>query len=167
MQSGRMQAHALRLQPGEELVAALQDAARQALGGGGGDSQSCVVLTAVGSVSNITLRMANASFRDENVTTDENCIRTWNERMEVVSLVGTLTAHNTKHLHMSLSNENGEMIGGHLVAGTIYTTLELVLGTIEGVSFDRRLDERTGYRELVVEPMAKAEKSQDGGGGFE
>ena len=94
--------------------------------------------------------MANASKENEN-----DVLRTWNERMEIISLVGTLTA-TTKHLHLSVSDKNGNVVAGHLVSGRIYTTLELVLGTIGGVSFSREMDDRTGYRELKVDALVSS-----------
>jgi hypothetical protein len=49
----------------------------------------------------------------------------------------------------SVSNVDGSTIGGYLMSGQVFTTLELVLGTIDGVDFDREHDPRTGYQELV------------------
>jgi uncharacterized protein len=51
---------------------------------------------------------------------------------------------------MSVSDEHGNVFGGHVVSGTIYTTLELVLGVIPQVDFLREMDTSTGYRELIV-----------------
>lgn len=150
MQSGTLRAHAVRIEPEEDLVPALLRAAQQALANhhdsnGISSSQSCFVLTAVGSTSEITLRMANA------VSGKEEPIKTWNECMEILSLVGTISGDGKKHLHMCLSDARGRTVGGHLVAGRVHTTLELVLGTIDGVAFGRRHDDRTAFRELVVE----------------
>ena len=75
---------------------------------------------------------------------------TWNEKLEIVSLVGTFTK-DAKHLHMSVSREDGSVVGGHVMSGVVHTTLELVIGTITGVEFQREHDERTGYRELHVQ----------------
>lgn len=36
------------------------------------------------------------------------------------------------------------------MGGKVFTTLELVLGTLPGVSFTREIDSATGYDELVV-----------------
>jgi len=143
--SGTLRAHAIRLLPGDDLVPALESAAFQCMEGS--CSQSCFVMTAVGSLSQVTLRMANATT---NIT-EANPIQTWNECLEVVSLVGTFSKRAVgKHLHMSVSNARGETFGGHVMAGKIWTTLELVLGTVDGVVFDRQVDERTGFLELVV-----------------
>jgi uncharacterized protein len=69
--------------------------------------------------------------------------------MEIVSMTGTFTG-TAKHIHMVVSFRDGSTAGGHLVSGTIFTTLEVVLGTIEDVSFTREYDDKTGYSELVV-----------------
>lgn len=140
--SGILRAHAVRLLPGDDLVPALEAAALQCMEQS--QSQSCFVLTAVGSLSQVTLRLANAKAKEDNP------IQAWNECFEIVSLVGTFSKSTGKHLHMSVSNAKGETFGGHVMAGIVWTTLELVLGTIEGVAFERRMDESTGYLELEV-----------------
>ena len=62
-----------------------------------------------------------------------------------------------KHLHMSLSDKNGTVVGGHVVSGKVFTTMEIVLGTIQGVCFKREMDKTTGYRELIVEKKKTVE----------
>ena len=48
--------------------------------------------------------------------------------LEIVSLVGTLSADGC-HLHASVSNGEGRTSGGHLLEGCpIYTTAEVVIG---------------------------------------
>jgi len=141
---GAVVAHPIRLNPGDDLVSSLENAASQAMST---SSSSAFVMTAVGSLDEVTLRMANASRTDGS---SSNEIKDWKERMEVVSLVGTLSPSG-KHLHMSLSDKNGTVVGGHLLSGKVFTTMEIVLGVINGVAFKREMDEETGYRELVVE----------------
>lgn len=75
----------------------------------------------------------------------------FNEHMEVVSLVGTLSCLNGHHLHMSLSNKDGKVIGGHLFGETrVFTTLEVTIGECLDLEFQRELDAETGFDELVV-----------------
>jgi hypothetical protein len=62
---------------------------------------------------------------------------------------------------MSVANGMGTTFGGHLMAGIVFTTVELVLGTIENVTFSREHDERTGYTELVVKQMALEAEALD------
>lgn len=74
-----------------------------------------------------------------------------NNRCEIVSLVGTLS--DGGHLHVSLSDAQGVVIGGHLLGDmVVFTTAEIVIGECEQVTFKRELDPRTGFGELTVNP---------------
>ena len=148
--SGIVQAHVIRLHPGDDLVPALMDAAKKAMSAS--NTGSAFVLSAVGSLKDVTLRLATVSHHGKNDSCETKRVR---ENLEVVSLVGTLTPNGDKHLHMSVSDGQGRTYGGHLVAGVVFTTLELVLGTIGNVSFNREFDESTGYTELVATQTAK------------
>jgi predicted DNA-binding protein with PD1-like motif len=98
------------------------------------------ILTCVGSLKTATLRLA-----------DENIIKTFEEKFEIVSLVGTLSTSGN-HLHVSLADKNGKTIGGHLKTGClIYTTAEIVIGETDKFKFKREFDEKTGFKELVIE----------------
>ena len=127
--SGPLTARATRFGPGTDLLPALQAIAGK---------RACVVLSAVGSIKSITLRTADASAH-------KNPLRTWDKPMEIVSMTGTV----------SVSDETGSVFGGHLVSGTSHTTLELVLGSIEGVVFHRKHDDETGYKELEISSNAE------------
>lgn len=70
--------------------------------------------------------------------------------------MGTLSG-GEGHLHISLSDKNGKVIGGHVIGDLdIYTTAEIVLGECENTSFLREYDSETGYDELVVYHDEKA-----------
>lgn len=128
-----MKIYATRLQPNQDLKIALENYVRENKIGAG------VILTCVGSLNCATLRMA-----------DENVLKTFAGKFEIVSLVGTLSP-NGCHLHISLSDKNGNVVGGHLKEGcTIYTTAEIVIGDIKNLTFSRVLDEDTGFKELVI-----------------
>ena len=78
-------------------------------------------------------------------------IVTYDGPFEIVSLVGTLSGGEGGHLHISLSDSKGKVIGGHVMGDLfINTTAEVVLGECEGVRFKREDDKETGYDELVV-----------------
>jgi predicted DNA-binding protein with PD1-like motif len=78
-------------------------------------------------------------------------VKVFNEHMEIVSLVGTLSSIGGHHLHISLSNNAGQVFGGHVFGELkVFTTAELVIGECENLSFKREFDEETGYDELVV-----------------
>lgn len=139
------------------------------------NAPSAFVMSVVGSLECVTLRMANTGKRnlnhnnkrprsddDEEKEEKNDCcgggnekmssneVRQWEERLEIVSLVGTFDKDGGQHLHMSVSDAKGNVFGGHLIGGTIFTTLELVVGVIAGVQFTRELCDNTGFQELVV-----------------
>jgi predicted DNA-binding protein with PD1-like motif len=169
--SGPLTAHALRLSPGQDLVPALQEAAAAACRQS--SSTAAFIMTAVGSLSSVTLRMASAcadSGGSSSGVTPTNPVRTWTAPVEVTSFVGTMAVSSggsvAKHWHMTISDAKGDSFGGHVMAGTVRTTMEIVLGTIgNGVSFAREMDAATGYQELVVRQAGEAreeETSKDG-----
>lgn len=99
--------------------------------------------TCVGSLHTVTLRMAGAKPENQD-------IRTLQGHFEIVSLVGTVSV-NGSHLHMSVSDENGKVTGGHLKGGSIVaTTAEVVICYDDAIKFERQLDESTGFDELAV-----------------
>jgi predicted DNA-binding protein with PD1-like motif len=74
-------------------------------------------------------------------------------KYEIVSLVGTV-AGDYAHLHLSISDSNGIVTGGHLLNGSlIYTTAELVLVHFPAIAYERALDPTYGYSELLVKPV--------------
>lgn len=97
------------------------------------------VLSGVGCVKKINVRTAKAL----------KCIEK-EENYEIVSLMGTISKDDV-HLHISLSDEEGITIGGHLKDGNIVnTTCELVIFELPNYEFSREFDENTGYDELVI-----------------
>jgi len=151
--SGKCIAHSFRLKPGDKVMSSLKDYAAVILSRQNPEfCSSAFIMTTVGSVSDITLRLANASKTDPvtSKSSSENDIRRWpDQRFEVVSLVGTFSRNQGCHVHISLSDAKGDTIGGHLIEGTVFTTLEVVMGTIDCVEFKREMDDQTGYKELV------------------
>ncbi|KAL3802892.1 hypothetical protein ACHAWO_010391 [Cyclotella atomus] len=146
--SGPLTAHCLRLHPNDALMPSLKQAASIIL------SRlpehrcgSAFLITAVGSLKDVTIRLANASkFDGDGLGND---IKSYKQRFEIVSLTGTFSRHDGCHIHISLADAEGIVIGGHLIDGTVFTTCEVVLGTADEVEFVREMDDETGYRELV------------------
>ena len=74
-----------------------------------------------------------------------------NEDYEIVSATGTLSMDGC-HIHVSLSDEDLNTIGGHLKDNCLVNvTAEIVLGEFDDFIFTREYDESTGYKELVIE----------------
>ena len=55
------------------------------------------------------------------------------------------------HLHLSISDAECRVVGGHLLQGCIVrTTAEIVLAELEGAAFERPHDPLTGFAELSI-----------------
>jgi len=142
---GNVHGYAFRLKPKDSLKDELTNMAQTIF-----TKHNCTslfVMTAVGSLDNVTLRLANASKENKE---SRNEIKEWkNQRFEIVSLVGTFSRDKSCHLHLSISDKDGNTFGGHLISGRIFTTCEVVLGSLENVHFIRELDYETGFNELL------------------
>lgn len=124
----------LRLTPGQDLRRELQSQCEKQ------NLEAAAVVAAVGSLSRACLRFADAKAGTVLMGP-----------FEIVSLSGTLSKHGM-HLHISLSDKSGELVGGHLMEGCeIHTTCELVLLEQRQVRFRREKDPATGYLELKIE----------------
>lgn len=131
-----MKTHVFRLHPGQLLREEIEKFAREK------NIQAGVIITCVGNVSKAVLRMANAKI-----------VKTWEGTFEIISLVGTVEAKDS-HLHLSISDEQGDAFGGHLKNGTVVgVTAEMVIGEVEGMQFSREFDDATGYNELRVKSI--------------
>lgn len=131
-----MRTFAFRIHPGKDLKKEILDFTRK------NNIKAGCILTCVGSLTRATLRMA-----------DETIVKELDQRFEIVSLVGTLCQDGV-HLHISLSDADGNVIGGHVKEGClIYVTAEVVIADLGGFGFSREFDENTGFRELVVEEV--------------
>lgn len=131
--------YALRLKHGEELRKSLLNfCAKHEL-------KAAFVLTCVGSAVSAKLRLASALPNVEG-----NYMLDMTQGTEIVSLQGTIS--NGGHLHASLADVTGKVIGGHLLELIVDTTVEVVIGECTSLSFTRVPDQDTGFKELVVDP---------------
>jgi predicted DNA-binding protein with PD1-like motif len=125
----------LRLKPGDDLRRVLEAWMGQQ------QEQAGCVISAVGSLSLAQLRFAGAA---EATTISGD--------LEILSLAGTLSADGA-HLHITIADSTGSVIGGHLCHGSLVrTTAELVLGLLPQWRFRRGLDPATGCAELRISP---------------
>ncbi len=128
--------HVLRLQPGEDVRVTLEAWARTA------QLEAAGIVSAVGSLSAAHLRYAG---RADGIITSGD--------LEVCGLSGTIARHGM-HLHLSVGDRDGTMVGGHLLVGCIVrTTLELVIQEVAGMRFLRTPDPVTTYDELDPRPL--------------
>lgn len=145
----------LRLRPGDDLRRALE-AAVQA---GGMSRQAALkvdstavrsstegcpvnaafVLSGIGSLRPAALRLAGA----DNATMIDG-------DTELLTLSGSI-AVNGSHLHASVADAQGRVVGGHVAYGCIVrTTAEVLLALLPEWHFLREADPATGWAELVI-----------------
>lgn len=131
-----MKTHALRLIPEQDLKHEIISFIKKK------NIKAGCIITTVGSLKRVEIRLAGG-----HINTIRDAV---GETYEIVSLVGTLSQQGV-HLHISLSDKHGTMIGGHLLHGCkIYTTAEIIIGELEGFTFERPKDISTGCNELLV-----------------
>lgn len=103
-----------------------------------------VLLSIVGSLDKAALRMAGAK-------PGEQAVNEYDGPFEIVSGTGTISKHGC-HIHVSISDQNGKVIGGHLKDGCVVkTTAEIVIGILEDIVYQREFDKETGFKELRVD----------------
>ncbi len=128
-----MQIFTFRLKAGQDLLDEVEAVVAEK------NIEAGCVLSAVGSLTHATLRLANREYYSE-----------YDDHFEIVSMTGTVSVHGS-HLHISISDGDGKTIGGHLVPGCkIYTTAEMVLAVFEDVVYKREYAADSEYDELVV-----------------
>lgn len=125
--------HAFRLLPGSDLRDGIQRYV---------DEHGLVagfVATTVGSLTDYTLRFADQANGSSG-----------SGRFEILALVGTVSKHGS-HLHLTIGDGSGHVLGGHLLAGCkVYTTAEVVLVESTQHVFTRAQDGSTPWAELQV-----------------
>ena len=64
--------------------------------------------------------------------------------------MGTVSVRGC-HIHISLADNKGNAIGGHLMEGCLVdTTAEICIESFDNYVFDRIFDDNTGYKELII-----------------
>ena len=124
-----------RLRDGQDLLQEIQNIAKEHA------IQAGVILSAVGSLKESRIRVPVIDGEVKYITPSN---------LEIDTLQGTVSL-NGLHMHISVSDVDGRVFGGHVKEGcTIRTTCELVIGILEDTSFSREPDTETGFDELVV-----------------
>ena len=123
-----------RLKPCEDLRVEIEKLVKD------NNARAGVVLSLVGSLSKASLRLA-----------DGKKVKSWDKPFEIVSGTGTVSV-NGCHIHIAISDEDGNVFGGHLKEGCVVnTTAEIVLLVFPDMEYKRVFDEETGYDELEAE----------------
>lgn len=136
-----MQALPLRLVPGADVRRAIEAAL--------GSHTAAFVLQGIGSLSVAQLRYAGTDHPTA-----------LHGDLEILTIAGSI-APSGAHLHMSVSDAEGHVFGGHVAYGCIVrTTAELLLAVLPGHAFSRERDVAgSGYDELVVHALTLPPRS--------
>jgi predicted DNA-binding protein with PD1-like motif len=128
-----MKTYSFRLKPAQDLLGEIETFVAEH------NIEAGCVLSTVGSLAHVTLRLANRDFHSE-----------YDGHFEIVSMTGTVSVHGS-HLHVSVSDGDGKTTGGHLFKGCkIHTTAEIVIAAFGDVIYQREFSEDSGYEELMV-----------------
>jgi predicted DNA-binding protein with PD1-like motif len=130
-----MQALPLRLAPGADLRRAIEAAL--------GSHTAAFVLQGIGSLSVAQLRYAGIDHATA-----------LHGDLEILTIAGSI-APGGAHLHMSVSDAEGHVFGGHVAYGCIVrTTAELLLAVLPDHAFSRERDtDGSGFDELVIRTL--------------
>lgn len=127
-----MKTYVLQLKPGQDLKEELKKFTVFH------NIKAGYVFAGVGNLIRATLR-----FVDEK-------IKTFDENFGLNSVNGTLSPDGI-HVHISISDKDGNSFGGHLKEGCIvYHSAEIIVGESEEFIFSREFDSRTGFKELRI-----------------
>lgn len=127
----------VRLRPGDDLRGALQAlVADRGL-------EAAFVVAGIGSLAPTRLRFAGEPD-PRDIAGD----------VEILTLSGSVSP-SASHLHASVADAAGRVLGGHVGPGCIVrTTAEILIAPLPDWRFTRAPDPVSGYDELVVEPRA-------------
>ena len=120
-----MKEYAFRLKHGDDIKRSIENYCLE------NGINTGIILSAVGCIYHAKIRLAKAID-----------ILDVEDDFEVLSLNGTIS-FGRSHLHITLSNDKGEVFGGHLNRAVVSVTCEMVINIIDG-TVDRYFDEETG-----------------------
>ena len=121
-----------RMDKGEEILESLRLIAEK-------ENIRLASVSALGATDDVTVgvfRTAEKKYYANNFSGD----------MEIVSLTGTISTMNGEyyaHLHMSVGDTEGHVVGGHLNRAVISATCEMVINVVDG-AVERSFDESIG-----------------------
>lgn len=132
----------LRLCPEQDLRLALEAALSEH------GVAAAFVLQGIGSLSAARIRLAGMR-QPAQLSGD----------LEILTLAGSL-APDGAHLHISVADAQGRVIGGHVAPGCIVrTTAEILLALLPDHQFSREPDAQSGYSELAIRTLLRSSDS--------
>lgn len=122
-----------RLNPGDDLLESLTALCLK-------EGVSLGLLEAIGAV-----RQARIGYYDQQK--QRYCHRIFDVPLEIAGLHGNVSLKDGEpfvHAHVTFSDREGAVLGGHLASGTIVFACEFVLHCLEGADLERHYDGETG-----------------------
>lgn len=132
----------VRLEKGEDIPSSLKQIAKN-------HNVTNASITGIGSVENPTLAHYRMDTRKYHEEKKEGIF-------EVLSLLGNIMQENGEalvHIHMTISDEHMQAMGGHVVSATTSATMEIFL-TLYPSTFGKKADEEVGLKLLDL-PICK------------
>ena len=129
----------VRLDVGEEVITTL----KQFCIDNGIESGSVMGIGAIRNVRISYFDMAKRDYLDKEISED----------LELTSLMGNISTMDGAaflHLHVTLSDSDFNVFGGHLSAGIISATGEIFIDTQEG-KLEKKFYPETGFRLLALD----------------
>ncbi len=132
----------LRIDRGEEIVKAVNDFCRK-------ENLTLGSLSGLGAVDSAKLGLYS-------IEKQEYIVNEFKGEYEITSLVGNITAKDGVpyiHMHMTISDITGAVVGGHLSEARVAVTCEIVIQTAEG-TIERAPDPVIGINMMVFPDSA-------------
>ena len=124
--------YVLRLDRGEELIETLMEFVKK-------EKITLGTINGLGASNYVEVGLFN-------IETKEYKKNVYEKDMEITSIIGNISTMDNEsylHIHINLSDENNNVIGGHLSKCVISATCELFVQKVEG-RVDRTKDEKVG-----------------------
>jgi predicted DNA-binding protein with PD1-like motif len=122
----------LRLNRGEEILSSITDLCKK-------ENIKAASVNGIGATQSVEAGFY--SFKKKKY-----CGYCFNQNMEILSLLGNISTKDDEpylHLHIVVSNDEGEALGGHLTKAVISVTAEIFIDIIE-THIGREADSLTG-----------------------
>ena len=91
------------------------------------------------------VQSARVAFYNQATRTYEPIV--FDQPHEILKLAGNVSLKDGQsivHAHVTLSDRAGQVVGGHLSAGTLVFACEYLIESFDGEAFERGFDEETG-----------------------
>jgi uncharacterized protein len=136
-----------RLKPEEDLFAKISEIYKEV------GAEQLVILSAIGSLKDVEFRDLKTGI-GLPVSLEKTNLMVEHGPFELLSLEGNvvpMAGEPVLHLHTILGSSFGQVIGGHLFKGTVFTTTELWFAKVKGTKVHKDKSPLTGLTELNVE----------------